>query len=152
MKPKMQTSATISAAAPPAIHHPRAVRESSESSFHEHLRASNHDARNHDRPPQFPLPFYLELQQANRQYRRAERDTFEPVSPARRFCATTPSAARVCNLAPATEAVRSNAIKDTGFNARLGDIQPVRDTHKVARLSSTYQPSARAGSIVDLMI
>lgn len=151
-KLQMQTSATIPAATSPVIQYPRVIRESNESSFHEHLSASNNEVREHNQSPQAPLPFYLELQQANRQYRRAERDTFEHVSLAKPFHAGPHGTARVCEHAPATANARTNPLENKLFNARLGEILPVRDTHKVARLSSAYQPSARAGSIVDLMI
>ena len=153
----MQTSATISAATSAATHHPRVIRESSEPSFHEHLRANNNSSSNNNahketQSTQASLPFSLELQQANRQYRRAERDTFEPVSVARPFHISSRGAARVCEYAPAAKPLRTNPLEDKVFNAKLGEILPVRDTHKFARLRSAYQHSARAGSIVDLMI
>ncbi len=135
---------------PHAITHPRTIRESCASSFNDHLRNSNQQDR--AARADGPLPFDLELQKANQQYRRAERDTFEPSALNTPPGTRIHDAARACEPGPAVNSLRATPTDPTLSTARLGEILPVRDTHKVARLSSAYQPSARAGSIVDLMI
>lgn len=126
----------------------RPVREVWGSPFGEHSR----DGRNGHSHPNGPLPFHLELQWANREYRRADRDSFE-----RTFREPRRSGA----VEDQFHGVRCAHVRTSGpitptshvlIHARLGEILPVRDTNRVARLSSAYQPSARAGSIVDLMI
>lgn len=134
--------------------HTRTVREACGSAFHEHLRVGLNDNDAQARCTDGPLPFDLELQRVNRWYRQAERDTFEPTIRPATACVNS---ARACKDAAAAHEKSAECSKPSSMtaklmNARLGEILPVRDTHKVARLSSAYQPSARAGSIVDTMI